>query len=111
MVKIGYSLYDSFCLRYTLLPFWYTMFYSASISGLPIIRPLWMVFPDSLLANDDDDEFFMIGDALLVAPVLKEGQEEIEIPLPTLVREGGTLLPMLILSICEKRIFRGDAIP
>ncbi|CAG8770502.1 4304_t:CDS:2, partial [Dentiscutata heterogama] len=32
--------------RYSLLPLWYTLFYEASTTGMPIIRPMFVVCPD-----------------------------------------------------------------
>jgi alpha 1,3-glucosidase len=31
--------------RYSLLPYWYTLFFLSEQSGMPIIRPLWVEFP------------------------------------------------------------------
>nr|CAG8499747.1 5448_t:CDS:10 [Entrophospora candida] len=64
--------------RYTLLPLWYTLFYEASIKGLPIIRPMFVVFPDDEDAFAIEDQFF-VGDSLLVKPIVKEGQTSTEI--------------------------------
>ncbi|KAF9207018.1 hypothetical protein BGZ49_001354 [Haplosporangium sp. Z 27] len=54
--------------RYTLLPFWYTLFHEASIDGTPIIRQ----FPEDEAVFAMDDQY-MVGDALLVKPVSKPG--------------------------------------
>ncbi len=32
--------------RYFLLPYWYTLFYEAHNTGIPVMRPLWVEFPD-----------------------------------------------------------------
>lgn len=32
-------------LRYSYLPYWYTLFREGSLNGLPMMRPLWMEFP------------------------------------------------------------------
>jgi len=55
--------------RYSYLPYMYTLFYENSISGLPINRPLWFQFPEDL-HTFDIDESFLLGDALLVHPVM-----------------------------------------
>lgn len=74
--------------RYSLLPYWYTLFYTASTTGLPVIRPLWMMFPDCPLIGDEETAF-MVGDALLVAPIVEEDQtQSLTIPLPTLEEDG-----------------------
>ena len=57
--------------RYELLPFWYTLFHEHSISGAPVMRPLWAEFPTDVTSASIDSQF-MLGDSLLVAPVLKK---------------------------------------
>jgi alpha-D-xyloside xylohydrolase len=54
---------------------------ATSVSGLPPVRPMWMQFPDeSDLALVDDQ--FMLGDDVLVAPVLQFGARSREVALP-----------------------------
>ncbi len=68
-------------LRYQLLPYFYSLFAQNAQSGLPILRPLFMADPsDERLWGIEDA--FMVGDALLVAPVLDKGQTEREVYLP-----------------------------
>lgn len=56
---------DAIRIRYTLLPYFYTLFREANVSGVPVVRPLWMEFPfdDAAFSND---EAFMVGNSLLV---------------------------------------------
>jgi alpha-glucosidase len=68
-------------LRYRLLPYLYAAFLQASRSGAPVQRPLVFEFQDDPLAAAVDDEF-MLGDALLVAPVLEEGETSRLVYLP-----------------------------
>ena len=65
-------------LRYELLPYYYTLFYKASrpVTSTPsatVTRPLFFEFP-----NDPNtypiDEQFMVGNGLMISPVLKQGQ-------------------------------------
>ena len=67
--------------RYRLLPYIYTQTEEASRDGVPLMRPMFLEFPEeaSLVANDDE---FMLGDALLVAPKLKETLDPYEVKLP-----------------------------
>jgi len=58
--------------RYRLLPFLYTQFYRSHVSGLPIARPLFMEFPEDDQSYEVSDQF-MVGEAMLVAPVLERG--------------------------------------
>ena len=57
-------------LRYTLLPFLYTTLEEAHRTGVPVFRPLLLNYQDDPNTYNLDDEF-MIGDDLLVAPILK----------------------------------------
>lgn len=59
-------------LRYRLLPFLYTALEEAHRTGVPLLRPLLLNFQDDADTLAIDDEF-MVGDALLAAPVLKAG--------------------------------------
>jgi alpha 1,3-glucosidase len=60
---------NSITLRYKLLPYIYSAFYQSHLSGDPILRPLWYNYPNSKRVNDIETEF-MLGDSLLVCPVL-----------------------------------------
>ena len=59
-------------MRYTLLPYLYTLFYETSQNGAPVMRPMWYEFPSSKALAEVQDQF-MFGPALLIAPVLKKG--------------------------------------
>lgn len=68
-------------LRYELLPYFYTLHYKSHKTGTPIVRPLFLEFPEDEKAYEVEDEF-MLGDSLLVAPVLERGAEKRRIYLP-----------------------------
>src|SRR5882724_1570012 len=57
-------------LRYRLLPFLYTTLEEAHQTGVPLFRPLVLNYQDDPNTYNLDDEF-MIGDDLLVAPIVK----------------------------------------
>ncbi len=57
-------------LRYELFPYMYTCFYNAHETGIPIMRPLLMYDQDDLDLYSVNDEF-MVGDSILVAPVVR----------------------------------------
>ena len=59
-------------LRYTLLPYLWSLFERAHSLHQPIIRPTFYDFPDDARCFADCDDF-MLGDALLVAPVVQRG--------------------------------------
>jgi alpha-glucosidase len=72
-VHVEALLRDALELRYRMLPYLYTAFAQAARDGGPITRPLAYVWPeDAALANIEDE--FLLGDALVVAPVLDEGK-------------------------------------
>ena len=87
-------------LRYQLLPFLYTTLEEAHRTGVPLFRPLVLNFQDDPNTATLDDQF-MIGDALLAAPVLHANERAREVYLPAgrwydfwtgAATEGGRLL-------------------
>jgi alpha-glucosidase len=72
-VHVEALLREALELRYRMLPYLYTAFAQAARDGSPISRPLVYAWPeDTSLANVEDE--FLFGEALLIAPVLSEGQ-------------------------------------
>jgi alpha-glucosidase len=67
--------------RYRLLPYIYTSMEETSRTGLPLMRPMFLEFPSEteLAANDEE---FMFGHDLLVAPQLSETMDPLEVKLP-----------------------------
>jgi len=59
-------------LRYQLLPYFYTAFHQATARGIPIMRPLVLAYQNDPRTHELDDEF-LLGDALLIAPVMQPG--------------------------------------
>lgn len=57
-------------------------------SGLPLVRPLWMLDPLDPACRLLADEF-SVGEELIVAPVLQPGSTEREVYLPTGVWKDG----------------------
>jgi alpha-glucosidase len=68
-------------LRYRLLPYLYTAFRISAETGAPIQRPLVFEFQDDPRTPAIDDEF-MLGDALLVSPILDPGERSRSTYLP-----------------------------
>jgi alpha-glucosidase (family GH31 glycosyl hydrolase) len=56
-------------LRYMLLPYMYTLFAEAHENGTPVVRSLWMNYPQDDNCVDVDEQF-MLGANVLVSPVL-----------------------------------------
>jgi alpha-glucosidase len=69
-------------LRYKFLPVLYTAMWHLHHWGTPPISPLWYEFPDNEW-NYENEECFMLGQRILVAPVLKSGQRTKTIRLPS----------------------------
>ncbi len=67
--------------RYELLPYIYTAFRDAHLSGLPILRPLYLDFPNDGEVYGISNEF-TFGRDLLVAPVLDSGVVKRRVYLP-----------------------------
>ena len=59
-------------LRYQLLPYLYSMVAEAHATGLPLMRALWLAYPDDARAVATDDAYLW-GSNLLVAPVVEQG--------------------------------------
>ena len=53
--------------RYRLLPYLYTLFREASLSGLPVMRPVFMADPADLSLRREES-VFMLGTDLLIVP-------------------------------------------
>jgi len=68
-------------LRYRLLPYLYSSAAQAHVTGLPLMRPLWLEHPQDKQALMCDDEY-LFGDSFLVAPVLQAGASERMVYLP-----------------------------
>lgn len=68
-------------LRYQLLPYLYDLFHQCEKTGLPIMRPLVLHYQDDLETIDRNGEFLM-GENLLVAPVLDQGANKKLVYLP-----------------------------
>ncbi|CAA7262384.1 unnamed protein product [Cyclocybe aegerita] len=57
-------------IRYSLLPYWYTLFANSSMYGTPPVRALFFEFPNEPELFDVDAQF-LIGADILVTPVLE----------------------------------------
>ncbi|MDQ8703411.1 glycoside hydrolase family 31 protein [Streptomyces sp. LHD-70] len=67
--------------RRRLLPYWVTLSHLAQRTGAPYVRPLWWSAPEERSLRDCEDAF-LLGDALLVAPVLEPGATRRAVRLP-----------------------------
>lgn len=72
---------DSIDLRYRLLPYLYNAFYQSSKTGLPVMKALLLDYPADPEAVAQQEEF-LFGDDMLVAPVVKDGEWKWSVYLP-----------------------------
>ncbi|XP_054432879.1 sucrase-isomaltase, intestinal [Pteronotus mesoamericanus] len=68
-------------IRYTLLPFLYTLFYKAHKFGETVARPILHEFYDDTNSWIEDLEFLW-GPSLLITPVLKQGADTVSAYIP-----------------------------
>jgi alpha-glucosidase/alpha-D-xyloside xylohydrolase len=68
-------------LRYQLMPYLYSIVRECCLTGLPIIRALWLHDPDDPSGRGRDDEF-LFGRNILVAPVTEKGATTRRLYLP-----------------------------
>ena len=68
-------------LRYRLLPYWYALAWESYQSGLPLLRPMMLEFPEAADLQQNEDQA-MLGSRLLLAPILEAGAEQRQITLP-----------------------------
>jgi alpha-glucosidase len=72
---------DMLRLRMRLVPYLYTLFEECHRTGAPVLRPLLFEFQDDPTTYSADDQF-MLGPALLVAPITRPGIEHRHVYLP-----------------------------
>lgn len=72
-------------IRYSLLPYYYTLFYKAnrptdanSAPAATIVRPLFFEFPQDSTTYPIDWQF-MLGSGLLISPVLRVGERNFHV--------------------------------
>jgi alpha-glucosidase len=107
-------------LRYRLIPYFYDLFFSGEQNGLPVLRPLvFQYFDDENVKNLNDE--FMVGDSMLVAPVVTQGSVRRLIYLPKglwydywsgeMVEGGSAFVREAPLDFCPLYIKAGSVIP
>ena len=107
-------------LRYQFLPYIYDLFYQGEKTGLPVMRPLVLHYEDDENTKNLNNEF-LVGENILVAPVVEQGATRRMIYLPkgtwydfwTKEKiEGGTyILREAPIDVCPMYIRSGSIIP
>ena len=68
-------------LRYELLPYLYDLMRECELTGIPMMRPLVLEYERDENVKNRNDEF-MLGDRMLIAPVVEQGAREKMVYLP-----------------------------
>ena len=107
-------------LRYSLLPYFYDLLRVCEQTGLPVIRPLVLHYEEDKNVRNMNDEF-LVGESLLVAPVVDQGVTKRLVYLPTGVwydywthreYQGGQYYPVdAPLSVCPLFVKAGSVLP
>ena len=107
-------------LRYQLMPYTYTLAWEARQTGMPLMRALWLHYPDDTTARGMGSEYLW-GRNLLIAPVFEKGAVSRDVYLPagewydwwTLRRQTGgkTVRREVDLSIMPIYVRAGAIIP
>ena len=107
-------------LRYSLLPYFYDLCRVCEQTGLPVIRPLVLHYENDINVRNLNDEF-LVGESLLVAPVVDQGVTKRLVYLPEGVwydywsherYEGGQYYPAdAPLSVCPLYVKAGAVLP
>lgn len=72
---------DAVRARYRLLPYWYTVARESNVTGVPMMRAMFMEFPSDLGTFAMEDQF-LIGANVLVKPIGKAGIDRTTVYLP-----------------------------
>lgn len=79
--KIEKAVASAIKMRYQLLPYIYTLAYEASLTGIPLVRPLFFEYPEDNETPEIYDQF-LFGRDLLAAPILRPGRKNRIVYLP-----------------------------
>ena len=107
-------------LRYKFIPYIYDLFYQGQKTGLPVMRPLVLHYENDQNTREINDEF-LVGENILVAPVVEQGARRRMIYLPEgtwydywtgqAIEGAGYILREAPLDICPIYIKAGSLIP
>jgi len=72
---------NALAMRYRLLPYIYTLFYRAHATGGVVASPVFFTFPEDPVAVKIDEQF-MLGQFILISPVLHQGMTSVNAYFP-----------------------------
>jgi hypothetical protein len=78
-----------------LLPYLYSAFHEAHRTGVPVARPLFFAAPADPQARKAEGQW-LLGDAVLVSPVLKQGATEVRCGTEPFIRPRNAKFQQLI---------------
>ena len=67
--------------RAELIPYYYDLFYNGELTGDPVLKPLIYNYQNDVNTHNLNDEF-LVGDSILVSPVLEQGKTKKLVYLP-----------------------------
>jgi lysosomal alpha-glucosidase len=73
---------EALLIRYSLIPFWYTLHYEATTFSRTVVQPLFFEYPDDETVYNIDQQF-LIGRALLVSPNLQSESNTVHAYIPS----------------------------
>jgi alpha-glucosidase len=66
--------------RARLMPYLYTLFREASVTGLPVMRPVFFADPTDAALRSEDDAFLLGADLLVVPQLVPDGSRTVLLP-------------------------------
>ena len=107
-------------LRYSLLSYIYTLAWEAREKGLPLMRAMWIHYPDAIKLRGVGDQY-MWGRSFLVAPVYEKGATSRELYLPKgkwydwwtgeILKGGEKIIKNVSMEIMPLYVKAGSIIP
>ncbi|PWN41673.1 alpha-glucosidase II precursor [Ceraceosorus guamensis] len=70
---------DLIKLRYKMLPIWYTAFKENKATGLPLLRPQFLMFPQDVNGAGIGDQYYLADSGLLVKPAVTKDATSVDV--------------------------------
>jgi len=97
---------DILSFRYRMIPYLYSEYMKAALTGDMFIKPLAFGFPEDDWARKVDDQL-LVGDSIMMTPILEEGETTRNVYLPeqmTMVKYDGTEFHTMLVEAGMRRI-------
>ena len=66
-------------LRYQMLPMWYTAFKDNAVTGMPVLRPQFFMFPNDPEGFEIDTQYYIGDSGLLVRPAVDKDVDSVQV--------------------------------